>query len=123
LKYIIPIAYSTVALLVVYVLYKKGKFVYNCYKTKTLKITFLNWLFDPEILFVTSKLGIFYTVTIILLLGTLYNFSGFGYWFTFLICGRVLIWNWVKYLIYKLNEEYDWYIRKEQPNVEETKKK
>ena len=106
LKMFIPFVYAGFIGLVSYILYKKFKFWYNCYKTKTVKVTFLNWLLDPEILFTTSKLGIFYGITILVLLGVLYNFSGFGYWFTFMFCGRVFIWNWIKWGIYKLNKKW-----------------
>ena len=109
LKYLISIFYFGIFLLVGYVLYNKGKFVYNCYKTKTLKVTFLNWLFDKEILFTISNIGIFYSITIILLLGLLYNYVGFIYWFTYLFCGRVFIWNWLKFGLYKLNKKYNLY--------------
>lgn len=109
LKTIIPVCYLGVGLLVSYVLYKKLKFVYHCYKTKTLKVTFLNWLFDSEIVFTISKTGIFYCIAILGLLGLLYYLSGFGYWLAFIFCGRTLIWNWIKFGLYKLNEKYNWY--------------
>ena len=109
LKYLIPTFYFVVISLIIYVLYKKLKFVYSCYKTKTLKVTFLNWLFDSEIIFTVSKLGLFYSIMIISLLGGLYYFSGFGYWLTFIFCGRVFIWNWIKFGLYKLNSKYNWY--------------
>jgi hypothetical protein len=43
LKFLLPGFYCLIGLLVSYVLYIKLKFVYHCYKTKTLKVTFLNW--------------------------------------------------------------------------------
>ena len=81
LKILIPTFYFGIVVLIGYILYKKAKFVYHCYKTKTLKVTFLNWLFDPEISFTISKLGIFYSIIILSLLGILYTISGeFFYW-------------------------------------------
>src|SRR5580698_2215964 len=42
LNLLLLVGYCLIGLLVSYVLYKKLKFVYHCYKTKTLKVTFLN---------------------------------------------------------------------------------
>ena len=109
LNLLLLVVYCLIGLLVSYVLYIKLKFVYHCYKTKTLKSTFLNWLFDSEIVFTISKTGIFYCIAILSLLGLLYYLSGFGYWLAFIFCGRTLIWNWIKFGLYKLNEKYNWY--------------